>query len=384
MKTYFVEVGIEETRLFVKEGYETKRAHFIINGKPYLSIYNTCMFSYDCNDIVITPEVSPYLDNLHENLFNGNIEFAGYRHELPELMARLALEVIEYIDDLNYQLVFLWDIDLPSEKLVGRMHPRFREFFKHQNNFKYLASFCYKTLKHAALNFIASHNHNDYLYVDDDHYFTSIVEKGYIQYMSDGRYEESLKDFTEAMKYSLEDDSLTNQQAQKIFQRAQKQYELQQANTLVVEIKDRKINIEVEGIEERYQSGKNRFEKFIKELATFNRNFTCYLDISSPSIYKYSVDIISTHLQIDQIVSNSELFYDYLFGYCLMLIKHHSQHNVFLITKKAKQKNVHTYYDDYFFYVLSWYRDKDLLLKEIPSRAIDELVVKRKAKKIPA
>lgn len=382
MKTYFAEISHGQTKLFVKEGLKTKRAFFAIDGHSFPFFYNSCKFDYDAKDWVFTPLADPYLDNVHENIFSFNLEFAGYRYDFEIVLAKFAIELVNLIDDTDYELVLFWNFYPPIP--TGIIHHLLKEIFKHYGSVRYEGSFFYPALKHAALGFLSRHNNNDYQYVDDKHYFSSIVGKDSLSQRGDYRYEETIKTFSEGVKYSLEDDSLTDQQVQKIFRRAEAQYEKTFDKIIAIEIKDRKSTISVDAIEDRFQSGKKRFEKFVKSIAHPSRTFTCYIETETENINNYTLEIINRYLKIDKIVSDSALFYDYIMGYAQMLIKYHFKTLALLISKQAKKKNIQVYYDGHFCYDLSWYRPKEQLLEDIQSHALEELIVKKASKRISA
>ena len=113
MKTYFVEVSQEQTKLFVKEGLETKQGYFLINGHSFHYFYNSCKFDYDARDLVFTPLEDPYLDNAHENVFSFDLSFR-IRYDLQRV--RICQSYSWLIDDTGYQLTFLESVMQNEQK----------------------------------------------------------------------------------------------------------------------------------------------------------------------------------------------------------------------------------------------------------------------------
>ena len=387
MKTYFVEVSQEQTKLFVKEGLETKQGYFLINGHSFHYFYNSCKFDYDARDLVFTPLEDPYLDNAHENVFSFDLEFAGYRYDFTTIIQKFVNHTVGLIDDTGYQLIFFWNLVMQKDEQkeeYQHIHKIVDDELKNRAGITHLRSFFYLKLKEIALGFLSRCNNNHYLYVDDQRYFSSISNKDYIRYRGDRRYEETFKTFSEDVKYHLEDDTLTNQQAEKIIRRAERQYRKDFQKDIEMVIKDRKIYVSIDAIENRFLSGKKRFEEFIGEIASPNLSFTCYLDIETESIKSYTLKTINQNLIIDSIVTETALFRDYIMGYALMLIEYHKGFNANLVSLTAYRKKVNTFHDNYFYYNLSWYRPKEKLLKEINSLELAELIIKKQSKRISA
>lgn len=376
MKVYFIDVLYEKTYIYLKTNEGTKKVTFNINGEKHHFINNSCRFCYDFEDIIFTPETLPF-DDIHENIFNYDLSFVGHRYNIIEKLEKFVHYIVKLIDDSDYEIVFLLSSDIINFGVVGKVHLLIGEMLKFYSHLKYLGTLHHNALKHSALGFIASFNQDDYLFVDDNSYFSSTNKKYKISNKGEPRYEDSMSEFAHQMKYNLGVDDLTQQQINKIFFRAYHQYQKNHETDLTIKTKDREITVTVNEIESRFESGKERFKDFIQKNVS-TKKYTCYLDIESPDIYLYTNTIINQSLNLVDIVIVDNMFYDYFYSYCLLIITYHNRAQGNLTRKKYHQKGRNVPFDGHHVYSLLELYHKDELLTNLPCCCLEQFIYSKK------
>lgn len=371
MKVYLVDISLEKTKLYLKTMQKTIQAFFKIEQvRPF--IYNSCQFSYDLEDIIITPTIIPY-DDSHENIFIHDLTFAGHSYNLIERIEKFIRYIISIIDDINYEIIFLFASDIISFSQTGLLHHIIEEILKEYDKVKYLATFNHEAIKQASLAFIASFNDDNYLYANDDNFFISSNKRNMLSHRGDSRYEDSMNDFAEEMKYNLGLNDLTKQQINKIFFRAHHQYQQNQATDIVVKTKDREIVVTVNEIKSRFENGKKRFQTFIERNVTKNK-FTCYLEFESKDIETYTIELLTKYLNNIQLVIVDNTFYDYFFSYCLLVIMYHDGAKSTLTRKKYNQKERRGPFDGkHVYYIYQLYTNNELI-KNLPCHCLEKFI----------